>query len=90
MSPEDKSDARRERRILEALKTFNEMPDDGIVRVGPVARIVGCGPATVWRRARLKTFPAPLKVSAGITGWRVGDVRKYLADPQGYRQTSGA
>jgi predicted DNA-binding transcriptional regulator AlpA len=83
MSPEAKRDA-RERRIKDALTNFNELPDDAILRVGPVARVVGCGPATIWRHAKLRIFPTPVKVSAGITGWRAGDIRKYLADPQAW------
>ena len=34
--------------------------------------------STLWRRVRDGSFPAPLKLSAGITAWRVGDVRQWL------------
>ena len=34
--------------------------------------------STLWRRVRDGSFPAPLKLSAGVTAWRVGDVRQWL------------
>lgn len=83
-SAEGRRKAARERRVAEALANFDALPDDAILRVHPTARICGCGPATIWRNARLKTFPAPVKLSQKITGWRVGDVRRYLADPQAW------
>ena len=78
-SVEARRKAARERRTSEALANFDTLPDDAILRVYPTARICGCGPATIWRKSRLRTFPAPVKLSAKITGWRVGDLRRYLA-----------
>jgi predicted DNA-binding transcriptional regulator AlpA len=89
MSPDAKREA-RERRIQDALTGFDKLPDGAILRVAAVARLVGCGPATVWRHARLGAFPAPVKVTAGMTGWRAGDVRAYLHDPQGWAANRSA
>jgi predicted DNA-binding transcriptional regulator AlpA len=33
---------------------------------------------TIWRKCRTGEFPAPIKMSSGITAWKVGDIRKYL------------
>lgn len=86
-----KARERRERRVREAIEHFDDMPDSAVLRVQPTARICGCGPATIWRGARLGTFPAAVKVSPKITGWRVGELRRYLADPQGWaKRTSVA
>jgi prophage regulatory protein len=93
MSPdtvEGRRRAARERRVSEALANFSTLPDDAILRVHPTARICGCGPATIWRGSRLGTFPAPVKLSPKITGWRVGELRRYLADPQAVRDALAA
>ena len=34
--------------------------------------------ATLWRYVKAETFPQPLRLSAGITAWRVGDVRQWI------------
>lgn len=83
-SIEGRRKAARERRVSEALANFDALPDDAILRVHATARICGCGPATIWRGARTGTFPKAVKLSQKITGWRVGELRKYLADPQGW------
>lgn len=33
---------------------------------------------TLWRKVGNKTFPAPYKLSARVTGWRVGEVRAWM------------
>lgn len=34
--------------------------------------------ATLWRKVKSHQFPAPVKLSAGITAWRVEDVRAWI------------
>ena len=34
--------------------------------------------ATLWRRVQDKTFPAPRKLSARVTAWKVEDVRAWM------------
>lgn len=34
--------------------------------------------ATLWRKVKAQQFPAPVKLSAGITAWRVEDVRAWI------------
>nr|WP_269106840.1 AlpA family phage regulatory protein [Massilia sp. TS11] len=40
---------------------------------------VGVSHATLWRMVKAKKFPQPVKLSAGVTAWRVEDVRAWLA-----------
>ena len=61
-----------------ALRDFDSLPDSAIVRVGVVARVRGCSITTVWRHASSGLIPKPEKVSEGITGWRVGDLRRCI------------
>lgn len=38
--------------------------------------------STLWRRVRLGTFPAPVKLSERVTAWKAEDIRQWL-DEQG-------
>lgn len=64
--------------INPALENFDRLPDSAHVRVGVVAALQSCSIATVWRRAKAGTLPAPRKIG-GTTVWSVGALRKTLA-----------
>ena len=59
---------------------FDDLPDDAFVRLRQLMehRLVPFSPTTTWRKCRQGEFPLPIKVSLGITAWRVGDIRNYL------------
>lgn len=57
---------------------FDSMADDSILRVRHVAELLCCSPSTVWRARRDGTIPEPVRVTAGVVGWRVGDLRYAL------------
>ena len=66
---------------------FDSLPDEAFIRLKPiVVPVTGMSPATVWRKINEGSFPAPIKISTNITAWRVGDVRRWLADPMGWAQ----
>jgi hypothetical protein len=60
------------------------LPETGFVRQSQlVGRPGQPGPipfsaATLWRKVKAGLFPAPVKLSEGITAWRVEDVRKWI------------
>lgn len=54
----------------------------GYVRLSDLRPIIPLSDSTIWRRVRLGTFPAPVKLSERITAWRAEDVRRWL-DQQG-------
>lgn len=62
------------------LKAFQDAPDDARVRITTVTALYCVGPATVWRRVKAGLIPAPRK-DIGTTYWRVGDLRRALAQP---------
>jgi len=43
-----------------------------------LADVVPFSASTLWRKVKAQTFPAPVKLSAGITAWRVEDVRAWM------------
>ena len=64
--------------IPDALKNFDSLPDSANVRQPVVEGLFACSPATVWRRVKRGTLPAPRKLSERVTAWQVGELRKVL------------
>jgi len=64
-----------------ALTNFTDLPDEALIRVKQLLQmqLVPYSATTLWRKCRANEFPRPIKISAGITAWRVGDIRKYLS-----------
>lgn len=60
--------------------TFDDLPDVALIQIRPLInfKVLPYSATTVWRRCKQGEFPKPIKVSPGITAWRVGDIRKYL------------
>ena len=65
---------------------FQDLPDISLIRLSTMLNlnIVPFSKSTVWRFVKLKKFPSPVKISDGIVGWRVGELRKWLENPTGY------
>jgi prophage regulatory protein len=61
---------------------FDDLPDLALIQIKPLInyRVLPYSATTVWRKCKEGKFPKPIKVSTGITAWRVGDIRKYLLE----------
>ena len=66
---------------------FNTLPDDALIRLSVLysSGLVPFSTSTLWRKCRSGQFPPPIKVSSNVTGWRVGEVRRWLQQPDTYR-----
>jgi predicted DNA-binding transcriptional regulator AlpA len=62
----------------DALENFDRLPDSAFVRIRTVCSLVGAGPASVWRWSKSGRLPVPRKLSSGVTGWNVGQLRTFL------------
>lgn len=71
-----------------AIPNFDELPDSALVRQAQLVRDprhptrptpLPFSPATFWRKVKKGTFPTPQKLSEGVTAWRVGSVREWMA-----------
>jgi predicted DNA-binding transcriptional regulator AlpA len=62
-----------------ALAQFDQLPDAAWVRLPTVAALRNTGPASVWRHSKLGLIPMPVKLSAGVTAWNVGALRRAMA-----------
>lgn len=56
------------------------LPETGFVRQKLLLRFVPFSKSTLWRRINADMFPAPIRLSVGITAWRAEDVRRWIAE----------
>ncbi len=62
-------------------KEINQIHDlnpIGMMRAKQVLELVPFGRASLWKFAKNGTFPAPIRVTGGITAWRNKDVIEWL------------
>jgi predicted DNA-binding transcriptional regulator AlpA len=59
---------------------FDDLPDNAFIRLRHLLalQLVPYSATTLWRKCRRNEFPKPVKVSAGITAWRVGEIRRHI------------
>jgi prophage regulatory protein len=62
--------------------SFDALPDVALIQIRLLVNygVLPYSATTIWRKCRSGEFPKPIKVSAGITAWRVGEIRAYLAN----------
>mgnify|MGYP003778560991 CR=1 FL=1 len=68
-------------------KQFEELPDEAFIRLRQLlnSTIIPFSAATTMRRVSEGSFPAPINLSTNIKAWRVGDLRRWLKDPENFR-----
>ena len=61
---------------------FDDLSDDAFIQIRKLLEleVVPFSGTTIWRKCRNNEFPKIYKLSKGISAFRVGDIRKYLAD----------
>ncbi len=66
---------------------FHQLPDDALIRLYLLTAwgLIPFSASTLWRKCRRGEFPPPVRVSAGVTAWRVGQIRLWLKDPERFR-----
>lgn len=58
----------------------NSLPSTGFIRQKRlIPAFVPFSSATLWRKVKAGEFPAPVKLSPGVTAWRVEDVRDWIS-----------
>lgn len=60
------------------------LPTIGFIRQPRVLAELGFSASTMWLKIAEHAFPAPVRLGRRISGWRVEDVRAYIADPEGW------
>lgn len=70
----------RTKKTTAILENFDQLPDNALVREPVVGMLFGgISHSTIWRYTKMGLLPTPQKISAGVTAWRVGDLRAALA-----------
>jgi predicted DNA-binding transcriptional regulator AlpA len=52
------------------------LPPTGFVRQRLLLRFVPFSKSKLWRRVKAGDFPAPVRLSAGVTAWRAEEVHR--------------
>lgn len=61
-----------------SLHASSELPREGFVRVGTLAKVLGIAVVTVWRWTANGKLPQPVKLSERVTAWRAEEVRDWM------------
>lgn len=59
-------------------QSSTELPNEGFVRVGTLAKILGISVVTVWRWTACGKLPQPVRLSKRCTVWRAEQVREWI------------
>lgn len=58
---------------------FDKLPDAALIAIKALATVMGKGVSSAWRDIKTDPdFPQPIRLSAGCTRFKVGDIRAYL------------
>jgi predicted DNA-binding transcriptional regulator AlpA len=65
--------------------SLTNLPDDALVSKDEVDALTGLKRARRYELIKEGRFPAPLLLSPHCARWRMGQLRRWLADPLGYK-----
>lgn len=60
---------------------------DRLVSVREAAALLGCSPATIWRRSADGTIPQPVKIG-GMTRWSMSEIAAAIEDAKSQRSAA--
>jgi len=59
--------------------TSPDFPKTGFLRQSQIIpTLIPFSPATLWRKVKDGTFPAPVRISERVSAWRVEDIRAWM------------
>ena len=65
--------------MKDTARPIGELPATGFVRQSQlIPAPVPFSSATLWRKVKAGTFPAPVKLSERVTAWKVESIREWL------------
>lgn len=60
--------------------------NDKILRMPEVVIRTGLSRSTIYRKIKMGSFPAQLRISEHCCGWRASILDQWMADPESYRK----
>lgn len=65
---------------------ISELPDEALVKIPVALALTGKSRSVVYTESKLGRFPPIIKIgNSRASGLRLGEIRRYLQDPAGYR-----
>lgn len=62
------------------IPSLDDLPDTALIRQAQLLKWIPISASSLWRRVSSDSyFPKPHKLSKGVTVWKVGDIRAYIA-----------
>jgi len=86
MSEQPQTPSRKKERVS---PDYSKLLPEAVLRLPDVLALVGLSRASVYAKVAARRFPAPIKLTAHASGWRMGDIRTWLADPTGWSLNQG-
>ena len=65
-------------------RDISKLPVEAFLRLPDVIALVGLSRASIYAKVAENRFPASIKLTQHASGWRMGDIRAWLADPTGW------
>lgn len=65
---------------------FDNLADSAFVRLADLLdkpALICVSRPTLWRMVKRAEFPHPVKLTAGVTAWRVGEIRDWMESLRG-------
>jgi len=66
------------------------LPPNGFIRARRLLELIPFSRATLWRHVKAGTFPAPLRLSEGVTAFKNADVLAWMQSRQTPAPTTGS
>lgn len=69
------------------VRNINDLPQDGYIRIKELNRFVSISRSTLYRMIAAGRAPKPLRLSSRVSLYKVSEVKRFLNDPTGYKQS---
>jgi prophage regulatory protein len=69
---------------MQDLRNLSDLPPEAFFRLPAVLHLTGLSRSVLYTLVREGRFPASRRLSKSASGWRVGEVRDWLSDPEGW------
>jgi prophage regulatory protein len=70
---------------MQESRNYFDLPREGFFRLPAVLHLTGLSRSVLYSMVKEQRFPAPKKLSKSASGWRVGEVRDWLSDPESWQ-----
>lgn len=71
-------------RLMQELRNLTDLPREAFFRLPAILHLTGLSRSVLYSMIKERRFPAPRRLSKSASGWRVGEVRDWLSDPESW------